>query len=448
VTEQLDPTPESAEPESFATELPHNDPSLPHDDTSLWRNRPYMALLTGETVAAIGVEIAQVALPIIAVTYLVASEFEIGVLGMAEGIAFLLLSLPVGAWVDRVSRRRVMIGANIVRGLAMALVPILWFAGVLDVPQLVAIALVISAAAVFFDTAYMSIVPGLVTRDQLNDANSRLQITSETARAVGPGIGGLLARAFSAAWLPLAATFGYFISAFAIWRIPADEPPPRAHDSHFMREIREGIAFVFGNIYIRPVVLSTTASNLFGTIAYTMIPVLLLRELGLGPAGFGLMVTISSVGGIVGAFSAPWWAKRFGDGHAIAVTYIFAALPMFLMAASFAVPRTAAIIAVAIAGFWGVMGIVAFNVVQVSMRQRQSPPRMLARMTASIRTLIWGVGPLGALLSGIIATHWGLSSAFWIGAIGQAVGLVFLVFSPLWRLGKVPDPAWMADEPE
>lgn len=439
MTEQIDPTPESAEPEGFATEIPHG-------GTSLWRNRPYMALLTGETVAAVGVEIAQVAIPIIAVTYLVASEFQIGVLGMAEGIAFLLLSLPVGAWVDRVSRRRVMIGANIVRGLAMAAVPILYFSGVLDVPKLMAIALVISAAAVFFDTAYMSIVPALVPRDQLGDANSRLQITAETARAAGPGLGGLLAKFISAAWLPLAATFGYLISAFAIWRIPTDEPPPRAHDSKFRTEIREGIEFVFRNKYIRPVVLATTASNLFGTIAYTMIPVLLLRELGLGPAAYGLMLTISSIGGIAGAFSAPWWAKRFGEGHSIPATYIFASVPLFLMAASFWMPRSAAIIVVAIAGFWGVMGIVAFNVVQVSMRQKQSPPRMLARMTASIRTLIWGVGPIGAFLSGIVATHWGLASAFWIGAVGETLGLIFLVASPLWLLRKVPDPDWMAEE--
>jgi predicted MFS family arabinose efflux permease len=405
-----------------------------------------MALLTGETVAAVGVEVAQVAIPIIAVTYLVASEFEIGVLGMAEGIAFLLLSLPVGAWVDRVSRRRVMIGANIVRALAMATIPVLWFSGMLDVPQLMGIALTISAAAVFFDTAYMSIVPALVPREQLGDANSRLQITSETARAAGPGLGGVLAKVFSAAWLPLAATFGYLVSAFAIWRIPTDEPPARKHDSKFLHEIREGIEFVFRNKYIRPVVLSTTASNLFGTIAYTMIPVLLLRQLELGPAAYGLMLTISSVGGIVGAFTAPWWSKRFGEGHSIVMTYIFASVPLFLMAASFAMPRTAAIIVVAVAGFWGVAGIVAFNVVQVSMRQKQSPPRMLARMTASIRTLIWGVGPLGALFSGIVATQWGLASAFWIGATGEALGLLFLVFSPLWRLRTVPDPDWMADE--
>lgn len=439
MTEQIDPTPESAEPEGFATEIPHA-------NASLWRNRPYVALLTGETVAAVGVEIAQVAIPIIAVTYLVASEFEIGVLGMAEGIAFLLLSLPIGAWVDRVSRRRVMIGANIVRALAMATIPILWFAGVLDVPQLMAVALVISAAAVFFDTAYMSIVPALVDRDQLGDANSRLQISAETARAVGPGLGGLLAKAISAAWLPLAATFGYLVSAIAIWRIPTDEPPPRPHDSKFLTEIREGISFVFKNQFIRPVVLATTTSNLFGTIAYTMIPVLLLRELGLGPAAYGLMLTISSIGGIFGAFTAPWWARKFGEGHSIVVTYIYASLPMFLMASVFLMPRTAAIVAVAIASFWGVSGIVAFNVVQVSMRQKQSPPRMLARMTASIRTLIWGVGPLGALLSGIIATQWGLPSAFWIGAAGEALGVLFLVFSPLWLMRKVPDPAWLAEE--
>jgi len=405
-----------------------------------------MALLTGETVAAVGVEIAQVALPIIAVSYLVASEFEIGVLGMAEGIAFLLLSLPVGALVDRISRRRVMIGANLVRAAAMATVPILWFADVLDVPQLMVIALTISAAAVFFDTAYMSIVPGLVERDQLNDANSRLQISSETARAAGPGLGGAIAKFISAAWLPLAATFGYLVSAIAIWRIPADEPPPRQHDSHFLREIGDGITFVFRNKFIRPLVLSTTTSNLFGNIAFTMFPVLLLRELDLGPAAYGLLLTISSLGGIFGAFTAPWWARRFGEGHAIPVTYVFASLPMFVTASAFFVSREAAIIMVAISGFWSVAGIVAFNVVQVSMRQRQCPPRMLARMTASIRTLIWGIGPLGALLSGIVATQISLAAAFWIGAIGNTFGVLFLVFSPLWKLRKVPDPEWMVEE--
>lgn len=405
---------------------------------SLWRNRPYMSLLTGETIQGFGVEIAQVAIPIIAVTYLVASESQVGMLAAAEGVAFLLLSLPVGAWVDRVSRRKVMIWANVARAIVMAAIPALWFTDVLSVNWLMVGALLISMAAVCFDMAYMSIVPSLVPHDQLDVANSRLQTTAETARAAGPGIGGLLAKAISAAWLPLAATAGYLASAWSIWRIPADEPPPRAHDASFVTEIREGLSFVFRHPFIRPLVLSTATSNLFGNVAYAMFPILLLRHLGLGPFSYGLVLTAGAVGGIAGALVGPRFIRRFGEGHAIPMSYIIGSIPMFLTAASFFLPRHPAIIVVAISAFFGTAGIVAFNVVQVSMRQRQCPPRMLGRMTASIRTVIWGVGPIGAIASGIVATHWGLATAFWIGATGNAAGVLFLAFSPLWRMREVP----------
>lgn len=405
---------------------------------SLWRNRPYMALLTGETVQGFGVEIAQVALPIIAVTYLMASEVQMGMLAAAEGIAFLILSLPVGALVDRVSRRRVMVWANVVRALTMAAIPVLWFTGVLEVHWLMVGALIISAAAVFFDMAYMSIVPSLVPARQLDVANSRLQITAETARAAGPGIGGLLAKALSAPVLPFAATAGYLASALSLARIPADEAPPRAHDASMITEIKEGLRFVFRHPFIRPLVLSTAASNLFGNVAFAMYPVLLLRELALSPLVYGLVLTAGSVGGIVGAFSAPRFAKRFGEGHAIPVSYIVASVPLFAPLLALQLGGRAAIVVMAIASFWGVAGIVNFNVVQVSMRQRQCPPRMLGRMTASIRTVIWGIAPIGALASGFVATHFGLEWAFWIGAIGNLVGVLFLIASPLWRMGTVP----------
>jgi predicted MFS family arabinose efflux permease len=410
-------------------------PALP---PSLWRNKPYVALLTGETVGNVAVEVAQVAWPIIAVTYLVATEFQIGLLGMAEGAAFLALSLPVGAWVDRVSRRKVMIGANIVRALAMAAVPAMWIAGVLEVHWLLVVALVMSGAQVFFDMAYMSIVPGLVTEQQLGDANSKLQMTTEVARGAGPGLGGLLARVIAAPFLPIFATFGYLISAFAIWRIPADEPPPRSHDSSMVAEVREGMSFVFGHPFIRPVVIATAVSNLFVTVSFTMFPVLVLRELEVGPFGWGLLLTGGAVGGILGALAAPWFSRRFGEGHAIPVTYLINVVMFSVLIAAFYVPRGVAIGLLALGMVAGLFSVVAFNVTQVTMRQKQCPPRMLGRMTASIRFVIWGVGPIGALLSGIVATHWGLAAAFWIGGIGNSAGLMFLIFSPLWKMRDVP----------
>ncbi|WP_062381319.1 MFS transporter [Demequina pelophila] len=411
---------------------------------SLWRNRAYMSLLTGETISAVGVQVAQVAMPIIAVTYLAASEMQVGVLGAVPGLAFLALSLPVGAWVDRVSRRGVMVAANLVRSAVMATVPLLWWLGVLEMTGLVVAALALSAAQVFFDMSYMSMVPSLVRREQLDDANARLQITAETARAAGPGLGGLLAKALAAPLLTLAATVGYLASAIAIWRIPRDVPPPR-REARLIGEMREGVSFVLRNIYIRPVVVSATVSNLFATLGMTMVPVLLLRELEMSATAYGLLLSCGSLGGILGAVSAPWFGRRFGQGHAIPVTYLIGGIAFFAMPLALHVPRAAAIALIGAGELVVVFSIVAFNVVQVSMRQRQCPPRMIGRMTASIRTLMWGVGPLGALGAGVLATHLGLAATFWIAAVGNLAGIALLVRSPLWRLRTVPDPAWLTD---
>ncbi|MDN4472984.1 MFS transporter [Demequina zhanjiangensis] len=439
-TETVSPTPIGAEP--VMTEVGAA-PSAAHEDDaeeppSLWRNGPYMALLTGETVGNVAVEIAQVAWPIIAITYLAATELEIGILGMAEGIAFLILSLPVGAWVDRVSRRKVMAVANVVRALTMAAIPTLWLMGLLEVHWLMVIALTMSAAQVFFDMAYMSIVPSLVPEKQLSEANSRLQMTNEVARAAGPGLGGVLARVISAPLLPIFATVGYLVSALAIWRIPADEPPPREHDTTMRKEIADGLRFVFQHPFIRPVVVSTTVSNFFSSIAFTMFPVLVLRYLEVGPLGWGLLLTAGSIGGILGALAAPWFARTFGDGHSIAVTYAVNAVAFMLPVVTFLVPRPVALGVLAVSMIGGLFAIVSFNVVQVTMRQKQCPPRMIGRMTASIRVMIWGIAPLGALISGVVAEHWGLAPAFWIGGLGNALGLLLLVRSPLWRMGEVP----------
>lgn len=436
----IDPRPGEAEPAEVVTDASDlaKASGPPPGTPSLWRNRPYMALLTGETVGNVAVEIAQVAWPIIAITYLAATELEIGILGMAEGIAFLLLSLPVGAWVDRVSRRAVMVAANVVRALTMAAIPTLWLLGALEVHWLMVIALVMSGAQVFFDMAYMSIVPSLVPDHQLNEANSRLQMTNEVARAAGPGLGGVLAKAITAPLLPIFATVGYLVSAISIWRIPADEPPPRVHETTLRREIADGLGFVFHHPFIRPVVVATAVSNLFSSVAFTMFPVLVLRHFEVGPIGWGLLLTAGSIGGILGALAAPWFARRFGAGHAIPVTYIVNAVSFVLPILTFHLPRAAALAVLTLSMVVGLFSIVSFNVVQVTMRQKQCPPRMIGRMTASIRVVIWGIGPLGALLSGVVAEHWGLEPAFWIGGIGNALGLLILMASPLWRMGDVP----------
>jgi len=200
----------------------------------------------------------------------------------------------------------------------------------------------------------------------------------------------------------------------------------------------DGLGFVFHHPFIRPVVIATAVSNLFSSVAFTMFPVLVLRHFEVGPIGWGLLLTAGSIGGILGALAAPWFARRFGAGHAIPVTYVVNAVSFVLPILTFHLPRTPALAVLTLSMVVGLFSIVSFNVVQVTMRQKQCPPRMIGRMTASIRVVIWGIGPLGALLSGVVAEHWGLEPAFWIGGIGNALGLLILMASPLWRMGDVP----------
>ncbi len=406
---------------------------------SLWRNRPYVYLLSGETVSSFGAMIVHVALPITAVTYLAATEFQVGVIGAAESAAFLFLALPAGAWVDRVSRRRVMIAANVLRAALLGVIPLAWGLGVLSVGWLMWVALGVGTCRVFFDVAYMSIVPSLVPKKQLTEANSRLQATLEVANIAGPSAGGFLAKVVSAPVLPLASVVGFLSSAFAVWRIPEPRRVAATGARDLRAEIREGVSFVAHQPLVRPVAQAAMVSNFFGTISMTMFPVLALREFGMGPGVFGLIMTVGSVGAITGALLGPVLARRLGEGHAVPVTAIATGVASFLTPASTLVPRALAPYALGVGSFLLMVSIVAFNIAQVSIRQRVCPTRLLGRMNATFRFAVWGIMPIASLLSGAIASAIGLHATFWLGAFGELLSTAFVVFSPLWRLAAVVD---------
>lgn len=404
---------------------------------SLWRNRSFMLLLSGETASTFLAAFLHVALPAIAVTTLVASEFQVGLLGASESAAFLFLTLPAGAWVDRLSRRRVMITANLVRAALVALIPLAWVFNILSIPWLLWIVFGLGVCRVFFDVAYMSILPTLVTKATLTDANSRLQATFEVANATGPSIAGPLVAAFSAPVAPLMSVGGFLASAFTSWRIREPVVTRTVAQRDLGGEIREGLDFVRHHPLISRVVYSAMLSNLFGGLTFTMFPVLVLRQFGFGPTGLGLLMTISSLGALAGALAGPVFVKRLGDGHAIPMTALYEAVAGFGVPASLLVPHAFAFATLAVSGFLMMFGIVAFNIAQVSLRQRVCPERLLGRMNATVRFAVWGVNPFASLLSGTIAMLIGLQGLFWIGATGSMLAILILVFSPLWHLKKV-----------
>lgn len=263
------------------TEAP---PSLLHDPH-------FRRFWAGVTLGQLGAQLGHIALPVVAVQILVASELQLGILNASATAAFLLVGLPAGAWVDRWVKRRVMIRADVVRACAVATIPLLWGLDVLAMWHLYLVAAVIGVATVFFDVAYQSVLPFLVRRDQVSDANGKLEGVVQVARVAGPAAGGLLLRVVSAPFLFLADAVGYAASALFLSTV-RDREVPRERGSHgrLGTEIAEGVRFVAGHPLLRRIVLCTAGSNVASTLTFTLMPILVLRILGLEPFLYGLVM--------------------------------------------------------------------------------------------------------------------------------------------------------------
>jgi len=414
-----------------------SDGHRPHKP-SLWRDRNFMTMWSGQALSQLGAQITELAIPVLAVLLLSATEFEVGVLNAANFAAFLLVGLPAGAWIDRLRKRHVMIAADLVRAVALAVVPVLWILGALEIWHLIALATVMGVASVFFDVSYQSIVPSLVRSDQIAEANGKLQATYEVANIAGPGIGGWLIGVITAPFAILATAGTYIVSAIALAFTRDREEP--AHEEHLplARSIAEGLRFIFTEKLLRRIVGTTAVGNFFNTIATTLLPLFLLRDLGFTPQGLGLVFSLGAIGGLVGAIATPRLVAWLGEARSIALSALGMSVIALLLPVAAVVPAIAFPLVVA-QWFVATFMVLMYNITQVTFRQRITPKRLLGRMNASVRFVVWGVMPIGALIAGGLGTWLGVIPTMWIAAVGQLLSCLFVVTGPFWTMRDLPD---------
>ena len=412
-------------------------PPTPLATRSLWRHRDFAHLWAAETVSQVGTQVTLVALPLLAVTLLQATPFQMGVLTSLETLAFLVVGLPAGAWVDRWRRKRVLVAADLVRAVAIGSIPVAHLLGVLSLEQLYLVALVAGTATVFFDVGYQSYLPSLVDRAQIVDGNSKLEASRAVAQVAGPGITGVLIRALGAPVLIAVDAISFLLSALFIGRIRTpDAVPDRAARRPLRTEIAEGLSFVVRHPLLRRMVACTGLANLAGSFTGALLVLYAIRELGLSESVVGLVFAAGAVGGILGAVTAARIARAVGEGRTIPLAALtFAAAGSTVPLASVGAP-----VPVLLGGwFLESFAVIVYNVTQVSFRQRLCPPGLLGRMNASVRFIVFGTMPVGGFLGGVVGTWLGL-----VPALSLAVGVAFLaavpvVFSPLLRMRDLPD---------
>lgn len=403
----------------------------------LWRHRDFRHLWASETVSQVGTQISLVALPVLAVTVLHATPFEMGVLTALETVAFLVIGLPAGAWVDRWRRKRVLVAGDLVRAVVLGTLPLAWALGVLSLPQLFVVATITGTATVFFDVAWQSYLPTLVQPKQVVDGNSKLSASQEVARVAGPAITGVLLRVLGAPLLVSFDAASYLLSALFLGGIRhVDTVPDRAARRKLRTEIAEGLSFVVRHALLRRIVACTGIFNLFSAMTMALLVLYILRTLHLSASTLGFVLSVGAVGGIVGAATAAWFARWVGEGRAIPLGALVSAVGFV------GVPLAAvdAPVVLLVAG-WLVTswGVVAYNVTQVSFRQRLCPPHLLGRMNASVRFIVYGTMPLGGFLGGVLGDLVGVLPTLWVATAGGFLACLPVVLSPLIGMRDLPD---------
>lgn len=412
----------------------------------------FRRLWVGDALGQTGAQLTLLALPVYAVQHLEATEWQMGALTAAENAAFLVIGLPAGAWVDRMRKRRTLVVADLVRAAVLGLVVLAAFTGNASMPLLYVAAVVLSAATVFFDVAHQSYVPGLVGLERVVEGNSKLQATQSVAQVGAPAVGGLLLRVVAAPALIAVTAVTYLFSALFVSRIRAHEDLPDPAERRPLREeIAEGLRFVVHQPLLRRIVACTGLSNMFSAVAGALLVIYALRILGMDEAGLGLVFSGGAVGGLLGALAADRLARAMGEGRVIVVSAVVFGLAAFTLPlasplAAAGVPPELTIIA-----GWVLFtfAVVVYNVAQVSFRQRLCPPRLLGRMNASVRFIVWGTMPLGALAGGWLGERIGVVPTLWVAAVGGLVSVLPVLLSPLATMRTLPVPdAQVEEEPQ
>lgn len=403
-----------------------------------------MLLWGGQSISEIGSAVTQVALPLAAVVLLHASTFQVGLLSAAGTVSFLLVALPAGLVVDRVAKRRLMLGCDLARMVIIGSVAVAAAFKVLTIAQLFAVALVSGLATVFFDVAYQSYVPALVGRDQLHDGNGKIGATQSFAQVVGPGLGGGLFGVLKAGTMSVDAV-SYAVSTASLWLVRAKEQPvnpasAKTPGSGLFSEIFAGLAFVVRHPVLRKIAACTGTANLFGSMAGALAVLFLVRVVHVRAAEIGLLISIGSLGGILGGVLSGRLSRWIGNARIIWFSIlVFGAIPIVL-------PLTTAgwrlvLFPISMAGLS--FAAVVYNIAQLSYRQIICPPELLGRMNAAIRWIVWGTLPLGGLLGGVLgsAGALGIRPTLWLSVVGSWTAGFWVLFSPLRRMRDIPKSA-------
>jgi predicted MFS family arabinose efflux permease len=405
--------------------------------------RAFWTYWSASATSSVGSAVGGVALPLTALLALDATAFEMGVIAAAAYCAWLVIGLPAGVITQRLPLRRLQVGMDLARAVAVASIPVAWWLGVLTVAQLVVVALVTSFASVLFDVANSTFLPSVVPKEQLTSRNSLMSGTHAASQLGGPSLGGICVQIFGAVPTLLVDAASYVASAILLGRLPdrtvaatpghtvatPDRPSMRAM-------IREGWDYVTRHPIMAPCMWDATATNFVCGGQMALFALYLVRDLD-APAGVvGFLLAAEGIGSLIGAALVPSVVRAIGSARACLVAGFVSVGGAFLIPVGDG-GLGYAMFALGTLVFAG--GVVVMSTATRTYRQVASPPHMLSRVMATVRFVSWGAIPLGGLAAGALATWLGARDALFVLATLTLLSPLILIASPVRHLRDLPD---------
>ena len=413
-------------------------------------NPNFRWLWTGSAASTFGSEVAELALPLLAIITLSASATAVGLLRVAQFLPFLLVTLPIGVLVDRHRTHRLtfMVGADLGRFLLVGSIPLAVWAGLGRIELVYIAVFAAGVLTVLYQLSDFALLPSIVAPEQLVDANGKIAGTQAANEIGGRGLGGLLIEATSAPAAVAVNAVMFLVSALSLRRIrlevrgdtadTADAGVLSAPPTRFTwRDTVEGLRLVLRHRYLRPLLGEAATYNAFNEMFILGLMLYAVRGLGMNAAELGLVFTASGIGAFFGSWFGSRVTERWGYGRVLLATVALGnTMPL---ACAFASGLGDALLPVLCTVFAAMgLGSGIANVHSVTLRQVAIAEELHGRVNAAYRLMSWGAMPLGAAVGGVVARN-GALLATTVGAAGMAASTLWIAFSAVPRLRRIED---------
>lgn len=401
-------------------------------------NANFRKLWLASAGGAFGDQFAALGLSVTGILVLHATAFQVALLVALNRIAYLIIGIPAGVWVDRWSKRPVLLGCSVLRLAAISWIPLAHALHVLAIGQLMAVAATLSVAGVFFNTAHTSILPVLVGRTQVSEANARLQTGETTMQVIGPGAAGVALQIVAAPVLYVVSGVCALAASLFIGTLRLTETSQPAHEREpFWVSARSGLTFIWRMTVLRTLLLTNAAINVGAGAYIAAMPLFALRAHHLTGTEFSIVIAVGAIGGIAGSLLGLKTKNRWGELRVVVATTCL--LPAaFLPLAFIGLAHAPAAVMISLSELLdgGIMVISAISA--AGLRALVTPQPLMGRVAAGSRFISLGAVPVGALLSGLIAGSSSSGKALAAAAGFTVLAALIIIGSPLRRHRTLP----------